>query len=79
MQFGMMCGPHCGAWMDVSPAMAAGNAGWRQLDIPLACLIRRGAALQGLETPFALRTAGQAKLTIRSVLLSNVPAAAPCP
>ncbi len=83
MQMGLLCGPQCGAWIDVSRAMAAeppaAGAGWRQLDVPLACFARRGAHLQEVETPFALRTAGQATITIRSVQLSRTALAAPCP
>jgi beta-glucosidase len=83
MQMGLLCGAHCGAWLNISPALSAAPAsppgGWRQLTVPLACFAAAGADPAHAETPLALRTAGRAGIEIRSAMLIRARRGTPCP
>jgi beta-glucosidase len=68
----MRCGAQCGASVPVAGALRAAAAGqWRTMVVPLRCFVRRGVAMNRLDRPFALTTAGRLTLSVSDVRIDS--------
>jgi beta-glucosidase len=83
VQLALGCAPACqgGAALDLAGVLRtpAGAEGWQSLKIRLACFRDAGTALQAIDAPFVLRTAGHLAITLHAVRLVSDPAGAVCP
>ncbi len=70
VNIGVLCGEGCAGLIDVSSALRAEEgAGWRRMRVTLACFADAGADMASLSAPFAIETAGAARLAIADVRL----------
>ena len=83
VQLTLGCAPACqgGAALEMANALGAapGADGWQTLKVRLACIRDAGTALQAIDAPFVLRTAGHLGITLRTLKLVSDPAGAICP
>ena len=83
VQLALGCAPTCrtAVALELGDALgsATGAAGWQALKIRLGCFRDAGLALDAIDSPFVLRTAGHFGITLRTVKLVSDPAGAICP
>ena len=77
---GKSCGASQGALFDITPQLQAAPVGSTlSVELPLACVQKRGADLSLVSPPFALRTDGRLGLTLSELSIAATKGAKGCP
>lgn len=66
----MGCGDNCGAQLDITQMLRAGNTGkWQKLAVPLSCFTQKGLDASAVNAPVLLETNGAMRLSLTRIKL----------